>query len=130
MSSIALQERHTACYVSFTFFCILKGVITNYGEGGGGGGGLQNGRKGASEVLPRQKKGRTEKILSMLKGRGGGGVTNSFNAGAILMGHENVYPVLRGGGTSFGPRFFPFRMKTSYIIFLKLDITYKPMFAN
>ena len=38
----------------------------------GRGGGLQNGRKGASEVLPRQKKGRTEKILAMLKGGGGG----------------------------------------------------------
>ena len=36
------------------------------------GGGLQNGRGGASEVLPLRKGGEGEKVLAMLKGVGGG----------------------------------------------------------
>ena len=35
----------------------IEGVVTNYGEGKWGGGGLQNGRGGASDVLPLRKKG-------------------------------------------------------------------------
>ena len=42
--------------------CIYKGLVTNYGEGG-----LQNGRGGASEVLPLRKGG-AEKVLAILKG--------------------------------------------------------------
>ena len=41
---------------------MIKGLVTNYGEGG-----LQNGRGGPREVLPLRKGG-SEKVLAMLKG--------------------------------------------------------------
>ena len=41
-----------------------KGLVTNNGERGR----LQNGRKGASEVLPLQKKGGAEKCFSHAEG--------------------------------------------------------------
>ena len=43
-------------------------MVTNYGEGGGGG--VQNGRGGCEVLL--LKKGGSENVLALLKGRGGG----------------------------------------------------------
>ena len=58
----------------------VKGLVTNYGEGGGG---LQNGRGGAREVLPLWKGG-AEKVLAILKG-----------------GHKKFSLFKRGGVKSF-----------------------------
>ena len=44
----------------------LKGLVTNYGEGGGG---YKTGGGGAREVLPLRKGG-AEKVLAMLEGGG------------------------------------------------------------
>ena len=49
----------------------LWGLVTIYGDGGGGGG-LQNGRVGASTVLPLQKRGGVEKSFSRAEREGGG----------------------------------------------------------
>ena len=48
----------------------LRGLGTNYGQGGG----IQNGRGGACEVFPLRKGGGAENVLAMLKG--GGGITS------------------------------------------------------
>ena len=68
MSTSQVTDRESTC----------KGLVTNYGEGGGG---YKTGRRRASEVLPLQKGG-TEKVLAMLKGRGGGKFFGNFNTGA------------------------------------------------
>ena len=52
---------------NYHIFHIAKGLVTNYGEGGG----LQNGRRGACEVLPLQKGG-GGKRFSHVEGGGGG----------------------------------------------------------
>ena len=76
----------------------LWGLVTNYGEGG-----LQNGKGGASEVLPLQKRGGRK---SFNHAEGGGGTT-SFEV--VLISELEVLAIVMGGSAkSFGPAIFSF----------------------
>ena len=97
----------------------VKGLVTNYGEGGG----YKTGGGGAREVLPLRKGGGAEKVLAMLKG-GHKKFWGSFYAVALSFSHivgggrekfplfkrggrEKFYPVLKGGRKKFRTRDFP-----------------------
>ena len=72
----------------------LWGLVTNYEEGGGG---LQNGRVGASTVIPLQKRGGAEKSFSRAEEEGGrGGGTKSFEV--VLTWELEVLAIVMGGG--------------------------------